>query len=75
MSLMSVLIVTRLVRKVYGYFHHMYRVENNQLERYIESLTKKSKTYANFHFCWLSDILRSCNSQVIDEDNTNRSKS
>lgn len=46
-----------------GYFQHMYKVENDQLKRYIESLTKKPKTYAyaNFHSCWLSDILRSCN--------------
>ena len=27
------------------------------------------------YFLKLSDILRSCNSQVIDEDNTNRSES
>ena len=75
MSLTSGWTVTRLEMKVYGYFHHMYRVENDQLKRYIESLTKKPKTYSNFHFCWLSDILRSCNSQVIDEDNINRSES
>ena len=56
--------------KVLGYFQHMYKVENNQLKRYIESLTKKPKTYANFHHCQLSDILRSCNSHRIDEDNT-----
>ena len=57
--------------KVLGYFQHMYRVENDQLKRYIESLTK-TKTYANFHHCQLSDILRSCNSHRIDEDNKYR---
>ena len=64
--------MTRLARKVYGYFHHMYRVENNQLERYIKSLTKKPKTYANFHHCKLSDILKVLQFPRIDEDNKHR---
>ncbi len=56
--------------KVLGYFQHMYRVENNQLKRYIESLTK-TKTYANFHHCQLSDILKILQDSLrIDDDNT-----
>ena len=57
--------------RVLGYFQHMYRVENNQLKRYIESLTKKPKTYANFHHCQLSDILKILQDSLrIDDDNT-----
>ena len=56
--------------KVLGYFQHMYRVENDQLKRYIESLTK-TKTYANFHHCQLSDILKILQDSLrVNEDNT-----
>jgi hypothetical protein len=54
--------------KVLGYFQHMYRVENDQLKRYIESLTK-TKTYANFHHCKLSDIHKVLQFPRIDDDN------
>ena len=83
MTLMSGLTVTRLERKVLERESRLalyYEVCDILFPSLRAGLPNKFSPTAYFPYdpidkSLLSDILRSCNSQVIDEDNINRSES
>ena len=86
MSLMSGLIVTRLEREVFPSICGFTDLKKlpSELSTFLwckrcQEPNQLCYLHSQLHYQYfkskLSDILRSCNSQVIDEDNTNRSES